>query len=150
MVLIKWHENRGRLRSLEVRGIYLCLEKDKKTSQRRYIWAVRPAGKKKKKGIQKAEGDGDSVQRGSKGKISLRKRRREVQHGWRMFVKLCQVLRPGGRWAPCWEGCYILLKIYILGNRLSSLSQKFRATLVNLKAFSVVETPSETVTTNSY
>lgn len=37
--------------------------------------------KKKKIGIQKAEGDGDSVQRGSKGKISLGKRRRDVQHG---------------------------------------------------------------------
>lgn len=37
--------------------------------------------RKKKIGIQKAEGDGDSVQRGSKGKISLRKRKREVQRG---------------------------------------------------------------------
>lgn len=65
-------------------------------------------------------------------------------------MKLCQVLRLAGRLEPLWGGYYILLKIRVLGNHLSSLSQKFRTTLVNLKAFSVVETPSETVTTNNY
>ena len=48
-------------------------------------------------------------------------------------MKLCQVLRLAGRLEPLWGGYYILLKIRVLGNHLSSLSQKFRTTLVNLK-----------------
>lgn len=65
-------------------------------------------------------------------------------------MKLCQVLRLAGRLEQLWGDYDILLKIHVLGNHLSSLSQKFRTTLVILKAFSVVETPSETVKTNSY
>lgn len=61
----------------------------------------------------------------------------------------CVKLRLWGKLEPFWEGYYIFLKIYVLGNHLSSSSQKLRTTLVNLKAFSVVETPSETVTTNN-
>lgn len=78
-------------------------------------------------------------------KSSLGKRERE-QHGRRLLGSYGSFERS----RATLRRYYILLQIYVWENRFPNLSQKFRTTLMNLKAFSVVETSSASVTTNNY
>lgn len=90
------------------------------------------------------------MQRGSKGKIIFGK---EEERSSEWLKDVCEVMSSSETRSQVRTMVGRLLlsfKNICLGNHLSSLSQKFRTTLANLKAFSVVETPSGTVTTNNY
>lgn len=106
--------------------------------------------RKKKLGNQKTEGDGDSVQRGSKGKIIFGKEEERSSEGLKDVCEVVSSSETRSQVRAMLGRLLLSFKNMCLGNHLSSLSQKFRTTLVNLKAFSVVEIPSETVTTNNY